>query len=331
MALLFLDSFDHYNNPWHKYDYVEGGVQIITTVPRTGPRHADFINSGPSVYKNFPNMGTAIVGMGWRSKNATYGTLTILTFYDLTGVQSYLRVNGTTHKLEYVRANGTVLGTGTVTIQPQSWVYLEVKVTFHSTAGSVEVRVNGTTDILATNVATQSTAGAYTNRIKWCGTDGQYVDDIYVADTEGTINNDFMGDVKVEAVVPNGAGSTTDFTPSTGSNWENVDDVPPDDDTTYNASATPGDIDTLALGSLVTTTGTVKGIQVTNRWRKDDAGSRSARRVIRVGTTDYEGDVVTLTDDYVSATDVIEQNPDTSAAWSIADVNALEAGYKVEA
>ena len=68
-------------------------------------------------------------------------------------------------------------------------------------------------------------------------------DDIYVLDDAGSDNTDFLGDCRVETIFPDADGNENDFTASPAvSNYLNVDDGgSPDDDTTYNWSATATD------------------------------------------------------------------------------------------
>lgn len=231
--------------------------------------------------------------------------------------------------------SGTVLGTGTTQLSNASgFFYIEVRLKCHDTLGEVEVRVNGVTEILVTGADTRNGGTDVVNTPTWVCSAGLAVtfcfDDLYICDTTGTENNDFLGDIKVETVRPTGAGNSTQFTPSAGSNWQNVDEATYDSDTTYNASSTAGHKDTFAMANLSTVAGTVKGVQVVNVWRKDDAGTRTAKSVVRVGSTDYEGAEVALGSSYSVGREVIELNPATGLPWTIADVNALEAGYKVE-
>jgi hypothetical protein len=65
--------------------------------------------------------------------------------------------------------------------------------------------------------------------------------------------------------------------------------------------------------------------------RKEDSGARTLRPVIRTGGSNFEGDDATLNQSYLATRHVWEQNPDTVADWTGTEVNAIEAGQKVQA
>lgn len=326
--LLFIDGFDHYTTVAQKWAGTSGGSIV------SGGRHGNCLAvSGGGANGLLPIPGSpteVIVGFSFKTSAQTANRVfrlldassNVMTSFGL----SYASASG---KIVAFREDSTaVLGTGTTEIVPGTWYYLELRAKLHATLGEVEVRINGVQDLLVTGVNTGS-PGTY-SFVQLQGYFTQNYDDMYIVDRSGSTNNDFLGDVRVETIFPTGAGAHTDFTPSAGSNWQNVDEATPNDDSDYNASGTPGDIDTFALGNLATLAGSVLGVQINNRWRKDDAGSRSMRRVIRTGGSDFEGADVSLSDSYSSSRDLLELNPDTAAGWTIADVNALEAGYKVQ-
>jgi hypothetical protein len=247
--------------------------------------------------------------------------------------------------------NAVLLGTGTRVVAPNThpapvqWFAWEAKVVVHDTAGSVEVRIYGedTAELLLTNIDTRMSGAARPNgTISYINLAGAgYPDDFRAMTLDGTYNNDFIGDARIETIMPTAAGNSTQFTPSTGSNWQNVDENAVvggnwqnqlgDGDTTYNSSNTVGHKDLFTLADLSVVAGSVRGIEVRNKWRKDDAAARTAKRVIRTGGTDYEGaTAVSMSDSYVATDEIIEQNPNTSLPWTISNINALETGYKVE-
>jgi hypothetical protein len=102
-----------------------------------------------------------------------------------------------------------------------------------------------------------------------------------------------------------------------------------DSDTSYIASATPGDRQTFDFPNLGTT-GTVRAVQITTMARKDDAGTRTLASVVRRGTTNYDGTAVPLSASYIAVDYVYEQDPSTSAAWTVTNIDAGEFGVKVD-
>lgn len=109
---------------------------------------------------------------------------------------------------------------------------------------------------------------------------------------------------------------------SAGSDYQCVDDATPSGDTDYICSETPNVIDTFTYPALGLT-GTVLGAAPTSLARKDDAGTRSIREVVRVGGTNYPGGAdLTLASTYVAYQQVWETNP-TGGAWTVSAVTAL--------
>ena len=65
--------------------------------------------------------------------------------------------------------------------------------------------------------------------------------------------------------------------------------------------------------------------------RTDAIGSRLARHVTRVNSSDYEGADLGVNYSYMWGSTIWELNPDDSAAWEDADIDAAEFGIKVQA
>lgn len=357
MALLFMDSFDHYTTVSQKWDDVLAGTVSSAPVISAGTGRT---GSGNSLYGDAGNNGsggsyvrrsiggsatTWIAGVGFRHQaQASSASQTIFSFYEGTigslTLHMELRINLSGQF--FVTRAGTQVGAAsavnTIMVDDNIWHYCEFKGTCHDTTGSFEVRIDNVTVTTGSGLDTRNAGTSGVFQVlelgsRGAGNTGIFYDDLYLLDTSGSVNTTFLGDVKVEALLPNAAGSSTDFTgvPS-ATLYQNVDDNPPDTDTTYNESDVVGEIDLHNLAPLVTTSGSVKGIQTINRWRKDDAGARDARHVIRAGSTSLESATVALSTSYVShVAPPIETNPDTTAAWTISDVNALQAGYKVQA
>lgn len=279
-------------------------------------------------WQSFAPLSTWIIGFGYKKDNSF--TEGVVAFMDGGTNQFDIRVDGS--GLLYATQNGNFIAgsNGTTTLLNGVWYYIEVKGTINTTTGSVEVMVNGVQDINVTNVNTQTTGNAASNNFRFFPLSSycEY-DDVYICDTTGAVNNDFLGDNRVEAIMPTGAGANTDWTPLTPPNFSEVNEIPPDGDTSYVSSNTPGNVDTYAFGNLTGITTGIKGLQVNILNRKDDAGSREIAPVVRSGGTDYTGNTFAVLDNYSTAVQVYEEDPDTSAAWLVAGVNAAEFGQEV--
>jgi hypothetical protein len=261
-----------------------------------------------------------------------FGTTTLWNWTD-SGT-SQVTVNILTTGLLQVTRAGTVLGTSAVALAAGEQ-YLEFKFVISDAGGSYEVRLNGVNILSASGVDTKNTANATANgfTINGGGAGGGalIIDDLYVCDGTGAANNSFLGDVRIDAVLPAGAGANTGMTPSAGANYQCVDENPATDDTDYVQSDVVGTKDTYDFTNITHTPTAIFGVQVNMVARKDDAGVRSIASVVRSGGADTDGTTQALTTSYLNYRQMIELDPNTAAAWTKTNLNAAEFGAKVAA
>lgn len=247
---------------------------------------------------------------------------------------------GTNHVRFAVTAGG-IFGTGTVggsqigvtVLSTGVWYYVEWEIITHDTLGEIHCRLNGITEeISVTGIDTRASGSGILSSITFLGASGRTVtiDDVYIryATAGETAKTSWYGDIRVDSLFPTGAGNSTQFTPSTGSNWQNVDDADIDSDSTYNQSSTLNHKDTYVTGNL-SSTGTIYGVQSQIYARKTDAGARSVGRVYRISSTDYVSTGKPLTIDYIYLDDLTEVSPATASAWTVSEINALEIGAQI--
>lgn len=232
---------------------------------------------------------------------------------------------------------GVLLATSTNTIVANTWHYIEWRTTVNGTTGQSEVRVNGnpTPWINISSANTQAVAGVPEIRGFQLGayqTNDLYFDDVYYLDGNSSAGSTtFLGDCRVNTVFPSSDGNQTDFTPSTGSdNYAMVDEVVPDDDTTYNQSSTVNNVDLYGFPDAfgVGVSANVFGVQVSNIVRKTDAGPAAIAPVIRSNSTDYVGANSYLAISYFDEFQIYENDPATSLSWTTDGVNNAEFGLK---
>ena len=200
--------------------------------------------------------------------------------------------------------------------------------TVANAGGTIEVRINGSSVLSVTGDTQQSATaqwdtfriGSYSNVGESSTLD---FDDLYVADTSGAMT--FLGPMRVVATRPDGDGTTTQFTPSAGSNWQNVDDSNQDGDSTYNSEATPGELDLYTFGALGVT-GTVKAVQTNLCVRSAGGGAETIAPMFRIGGVNYTGTTVGLSTSYGYSLQVYETSPATGLAWTVSEIDGAEAG-----
>lgn len=339
MAILFLDGFDHYNSILEKWDY-HNSYNPSFPAGRFGGQAFSVGNDPGITYRSLNDTltyyTTLIAGCAWYAGSgaASQGHT---PFGFMRDGQEQFMVKLTANSHFSVYRQGTLIAEEGAVRPLYAWYYIELKVVFATGAtGSYELRVNGATVLSAGSVQTAVT-NANANQLfmsnAYAGT--SYRDDLYVIDTSGGApQNDFLGDIRVETLYPNGNGSSSMLVGSDGNSIDNyllVDEHPADDDTTYVGSATINDKDTYNYDPLVSTTGTIYGVQTNVRAKKSDAGSRSIAPVLKSGANETVGANAVLSSSWLNITEQVFPTKPGGGAWTIADVNAAEFGVKVTA
>lgn len=344
--LLFVDSCSYYTDYLLRWTYYKDAAPAGSISVGSGRYSGNALYSNGGYFGgsqfNYHGLGasygTLIAGVAVKLTNvidtqAAAGRARILSFWDagLAAEQCYVTTDSSGHLALYQGTN--LLGTGPTPLQSNVYCYVECRVAFASGTGSATVRLNGVTEIVVSGVTTISN-GTASAAIILMGGGGQcntYHCDMYVCDTSGSQNNSFLGDCRVECLLPSGAGAETQWAPLSGSNYANVNEVPANGDTTYNKSNTVGQTDTYAMPDLAAATGLIYGVQYIEDARKDNAGTRLIAPVVRIGGADYPGANVGLGGSYAYSREIKELSPATSAAWTISEINAMEYGIKVTA
>lgn len=158
----------------------------------------------------------------------------------------------------------------------------------------------------------------------------KYYDCIQVNDPSGSVNNSWPGSPLIQtALRPDADTATTDWTRSSGSNdFDMIKETAPDLDTTYVSSVTFGDASTYGFNDISLPANTViQGVCLTIVAKRADA-AKIIPVVSRGGTT-IELTAVDVGVDYMAPIEVfIELDPITSAAWTQANLNATDFGFK---
>lgn len=331
MTLLFMDGFDVGDFALKWTNYESSPVSSATTRFNTGKSVSLGYSRG--LRYSFAPSATTIIGFAYMI-SALEDHPSIIRFYGDTGATNHLYIsNMSSGALQLRKGDGTVLGTSTAgIIRNGAWNYVEMSFTIADSGGRAILKVNGVTQIDFTgdtkNGGTNTTLDTVYFINDNIGT-LHYYDDLYICDGLGSSpNNDFLGDVRVQTLLPTGAGASTQWTPSVGNNWDNVNDAPYVS-TTYNSANEAGLRDTYAMGDVNGATMTIFGVQANLLALKTDSGSANLKHVVRSGGTDYYGADRVLGTSLGSYVAVREVDPATSAAWDNAGINAVEFGVEV--
>lgn len=219
-------------------------------------------------------------------------------------------------------------------INPRRWHWLEFKVVCDNTTGSYELKVDGVSILSASGVDTQSNL-AYYDQVMLSGVDISSAetprfDDFFVMDSTGGVYDDFIGQRRIDVIIPDDDTATVDWTTSSGSNhWELVDDLDPDDDTTYveDTVSTNQDIWTYSALSDIDS---IDALCLVTDVRVTDANTYDLTTIVKSGGTEYTANAGTISStSYAMPERLMTVDPDTSSAWTQSGVNGVEMGVEV--
>lgn len=238
-------------------------------------------------------------------------------------------------RLGIYRGDGSSVNGGTGTLLVNStdiqivaaaaWYLLELVVTVNNTTGAADLYVNGNPTAVASiaNADTQATGNATSDSIGWQGNGNaeHRVDDVYTRASRLTQADQRVLPLNMSA----GNGALAQSTPSSGTDrGAMVDETTPNDDTDYNSFASTNEdtYDAPTLGS----TGTIRGLMLHWRARKNDYGAVGMRSIVRISGTNYYGTETFLPVGYGSYRTLHELSPASAAAWTESEINGAQFG-----
>lgn len=209
------------------------------------------------------------------------------------------------------------------------WYYVEFKIVIGET-GSFELKIDEISQLDDNVIDTKANTDGYScfalfqSALVW-----RWMDDIYICDSTGSVNNDFLGDCQVIGKFPDGDGSSSDFAPQgAGDNYIEVDEQDVDTDTTY-SDGSVGDIDYYTYGDL-TEDYLIRGVQLNTTVRITDAGSMSIKNKVQSNSVVADGTERFVNVTYSTEYDITINDPGTDLPWTKAGINAAEFGLEVQ-
>ncbi len=337
----FVTPYSETNTVSHLFDVRAGGGCSIGAFGRSG-------RQGIQVLPQFGNRNAA------RSLGAQCAKVIMSTAFkvDVVGLSNGVPVfrfldSGTMQVQMTIDTDGTCHFTGTaatINLSLAGYHHVYAEWTIHNSAGTLKIYVDGgTTPVLdLTGLDTQATGNAYATQFDlttsadipswqfWFG-DTLVMDGLDGTATQGAPYNSYLGDLRIAKLAGVAAGDASDWTVTgAAANYAALNEAPPSD-AQYVEASTVGDTDFDQLEDLPSTVGQIFGLVRVTRMRKTDAGTREVQQLVKHGGVVGTGPSQTLvtTDAYYYA--VFGVNPSTSAAWTIAGVNATQQGRKVAA
>lgn len=358
--MLYMDGFGHYataqaTEKWDTFVSVNDAVTIdasgrtLNCVKKVSTDNGSngYLQTGPFITQTgaWTQTASGVCGFAYKvldlSRTSTLnGTSTalrgLLTVYDgqYPVMAFYLNASGTISVLGNLYGSGsTLLGNSITAVQSDTWVYLEFKWLI-AASGTITIRANGTTVFSFSGDTRGVNAGGWTFTTKWnsvlvfgmgANTNSSHTQrmcDFYLCDLTGTYNNDFLGDVTINYIVPNAVGNAAVWTPSAGNNWDDQEEVPPDSDTTYVSTTTVGNRDSYNYQAV---TADPLAIQICMFARAEVIGGVQITPGSRIAGVDYDyqefgiGDVA-----YTYYLQPLDTSPASTVQWTKAEIDATE-------
>lgn len=307
----------------------------------TGQSIVDASGTGKICYTLPATTDKLIVGFYY--KNRLTGNLsgTILQFMEGGTAQFWLGFqSGNTGKIEMRRggSGGTLLATtSSAVITNLTFAHIELRLRINDSiaSGDVELYVDGSSVLtLSAAVDTQNTSNAYVDVVQIGNADfNGYIDDFFIIDWSTGASTQ-VGVSRVYNLYPIGAGNTNNFTASggggSGTNYQMVDEIP-NSTSDYVSSSTVSDVDLYDMSNFTSTPQAIRSVQLNNLMAIMDAGARTVRGVLRVSGSNYEGSNLYPNPSYRFHPTLFTANPATNSLWTASEVNAVQAGLKIQA
>lgn len=233
MAVIFLEGFDKYGpiselNPtladlmiqgeWTSHGGTPESMNIVAGLSRTGTAFRYGGGTAAWVSKTLPGNYTTLIGgvrFTWETAGSFFGP--IIQFGDVASAQVgiELLVNGTFSLVRGAYFGATTIDTSTASISQGETHYLEWTITFGNSA-AYHLYLDGLS-ILSGTGDTQATSNAYANTIVIGNNSGLNglcditLDDLYLFDTTGSVNNAVLNtNPRIETRFPQ-ADAQTEF------------------------------------------------------------------------------------------------------------------------
>jgi hypothetical protein len=251
--------------------------------------------------------------------------------------------------LLYDESNGATIGSASSVLDLDTWYMVEVFqdiTTPSSTTATARLNASqfasGTANLTGLHGADIIRFGQSTSsNFEW------YIDDIAINDNSGSLQNSWPGFGKIIHLKPNATGDTNSFATQTGgtagasNNFTRVNEVTPDDATTFNGSNTLNEEDLFNCdNSNISLNSTINVVAVGVRFRNNTAdattaikleiektasGTISQSSAIVPNSTTWKTNAIDVPFDYPL---VLYKDPD-NIDWTQATLDTMQVGYKI--
>lgn len=303
------------------------GTSISSTTARTGTYSYYQLGNTGKLDKSFGGSSSTMY-----TKHGDYfpygeDNLYKLLFYEGSTVHLAIRFQVASGHVAAWRADATSLGSVYAGVITNQWLCFETKVVVDDSSGVVQIKVDGDLVLDLSSQDTRNGGSGYVDRVVWHYNSGasrqRYLDDLVIRD------DTWPGLGGVLVIPVDSAGDSTQWTPSTGSNYECVDEIPATyTDYVSTAGTNIGYLDLYNLESLPAGVTNVNGVGVVSLAKLNDTGVGFIRHNMKYSGTTVNGASTALStvDKYPA---YYRTTDPTDSAWTVAAFNALQIGQEV--
>lgn len=346
MSLIFTDGFDGYSvedDLSNKWDQIyTSDIELAAGQGRFGGDCLRILDDQEGVKKFFPLTAetTSNVPLFITASILIEGThdsneepLLWFDTSDGTIQASLYQVQGTLHAR---RGTSTTQASSVEALLTDVWYTLEIEI-LADNSGYCIVRIDGSEVINHSGDFRESFNWPGIKAVSFVGKDeptGQGVlwDDVIIYQGDGTDFNSFLGPTRIVTLAPNASGDSSDGTPTSGSNYENVDETGGHDGDTTNVSfSTAGDKDLYGCEDLPISPSEIKAVVVSAFSKAGGNVPREAKLKVKHSTTEADGSDFQVPHalGYKIRQDAFSTNPSTTSAWTESEINAMQIGIEV--
>jgi hypothetical protein len=244
---------------------------------------------------------------------------------------------GTNNKIEIRDGADSVLAsTANNAFTQGTWHHMEFKAYCHASAGTVELKIDGSTVASASGLDTDYSGTPNFNKLILSSPGSvsfaPAIDDLYICDGSGSKNNDFLGQCYIETLYPTSDAGPNAGAPSSGiDNYAMVDEVPVDDSSSYVTLTANGDREMYGYPAL-SSGGSVVGLGLITVSASKSASGAKLKGVAKSGASEVSPTAKEVAGGgyYHSNKQISETNPDTSSSWTASEVDGGTFGYELE-
>lgn len=364
MGFLFSDGADAYGDSTDlikKYGYVDASINWNATGGKWGgggieiPASTDALQLSDFATRYYPRGGPHVFSSEtvgpihmsfWMKTDSDVVTgsklIEFICAADGTDQASIYLEDGKLHGCSLDATTSTTqfgLATANV-VDDTGWHHVEIAASYDSTDGFLKIWIDGNIEInFSGDNVSDGSLGSYgiTRIILYggVGSSGIWYDDILVWDEwqgshGGELAASYVGPIRIETCYPNANGTLNEFTPggSGSANYDRVDEVDADEDTTYVEASVENKIDMYGFTDPTLTAAYFLCCVVNARAKNPDIGDASMR--LRMGTPTVQSESVDkpITTAYAHYQHAFMRHPATGAVFTLPWDSTLEIGVK---